>query len=84
MIKIKAFTEYGISVKVRLMRLGYTQNRLINELHKKLPDRYIDSSYLNRLFRGEFKSPEVTDAIEEIINMKQTSERSGTVSAERK
>jgi len=67
-IKIKVFTEYGISVKVRLMRLGYTQNRLIAELRKKLPGRYIDCSYLNRLFRGEFNSPEVTDAIDEILD----------------
>ena len=50
------------------MRLGYKQTRLIKELREKLPGRYIDNSYLNRLFRGEFNSPEVTDAIEEILN----------------
>lgn len=60
-------TEYGISIKTELLKLNKTQNWLIEEVKKMLPERYLDVSYLNRIMTGQVKQSVVMDAIDRVL-----------------
>lgn len=62
-------TPYGIKVKVSLMERDKKQTWLIEKLHGLLPERYIDSSVLNRILTGQTNSPEVIAAINDILGI---------------
>ena len=40
----RPLTEYGVEVKVRLVKLNKTQKWLIEEVKKLLPETYLDTS----------------------------------------
>lgn len=65
----RPLTEYGISVKVKLMKQSKTQTWLIEEVKKKLPNKYLDSSNLYKIMTGELNSPEIVAAINEILDI---------------
>lgn len=60
-------TEYGIAIKAELLKRGNTQNWLIAEVKKLLPERYVDVSYLNRIITGQIKQSVVMDAIDRVL-----------------
>lgn len=60
-------TEYGIAIKAELLKRGNTQNWLIAEVKKMLPERYLDVSYLNKIMTGQVKQSVVMDAIDRIL-----------------
>ena len=60
-------TEYGIAIKAELSKRGNTQNWLIAEVRKKLPERYLDVSYLNKIMTGQVKHSEIMNAIDRIL-----------------
>lgn len=60
-------TEYGIAIKTELLKLNKTQNWLIEEVKKMLPERYLDVSYLNRIMTGQVKQSVVMDAIDRVL-----------------
>ena len=66
---LRKLTEYGKTVKITLIELGQTQSWLISEIKKKLPDKYVDSSNLGKIFTGEINSPEIISAINEILGI---------------
>lgn len=59
--------DIGKTVKKALIDMDKSQKWLIEELHKILPDKYIDRSNLSKIFRGKLNSPEIVTAINEII-----------------
>lgn len=63
-------TDYGIKVNTALMRMNKTQQWLIDELKKVLPDRFIDSSILNKVLTGRVNSVEIQTAINELVKEK--------------
>ena len=63
-------TEFGISVKRRLIDLGQTQKWLIESVREKTGN-YIDSGYLQRLMTGKAKSANMKTAICEILDIKE-------------
>lgn len=65
----KALTDYGISVKVELLKKGVTLVWLEKEIKRKLPDKYIDHSVLNRVLTGQLNSKDIIGAINEILNI---------------
>lgn len=65
----KALTPYGITVNVRLMEMGKKQTWLIEKIQELLPNRYIDSSFINRVLTGQTNSPEVITSINEILHI---------------
>ena len=52
----RPLTEYGVEVKVRLVKLNKTQKWLIEEVKKLLPETYLDTSNLYKIMTGEMKS----------------------------
>lgn len=59
--------DFGKEVKKRLIDMDKSQKWLIDELHKRLPHKYIDRSNLNKILKGEYNSPEIVSAIKKII-----------------
>jgi hypothetical protein len=62
-------TPYGIKVNIKLMEQDKKQTWLLEKLHELLPERYLDSSVLNRILTGQTNSPEVTSAIDSILGI---------------
>jgi hypothetical protein len=67
----RALTEYGIAVNVELMKAQKTQTWLIDELKKRYPDKYIDTSILYKVLTGQVSSAFIVDGINSILNMKE-------------
>ena len=68
----KPLTAYGIEIKMRLLTLQKTQKWLIEEVKKILPDKYLDTSNLNKIMTGEINSKEISGAINEVLGIKYT------------
>lgn len=51
------------------MKQSKTQTWLIEEVKKKLPNKYLDSSNLYKIMTGELNSPEIVAAINEILDI---------------
>ena len=64
----RPLTEYGVEVKVKLMKLNKTQKWLIEEVKKLLPETYLDSSNLYKIMTGEIKSIKIETAINQGLN----------------
>ena len=60
-------TDFGLAVKIELLRRGMKQDDLIEEIRKR--DMFCDSSYLSKIFRGERNAPKVVAAIREILDL---------------
>ena len=61
------YTDFGLSVKIELLRRGMKQDDLIEEIKKR--GMFCDSGYLSKVFRGERNAPKVTDAIRDILDL---------------
>ncbi len=68
----RALTDYGLEVKTRLLKLCKTQKWLIEEVKKILPNKYLDTSNLYKIMTGEIKSPDITKAINQVLDIKYT------------
>lgn len=64
----RPLTEYGVEVKVKLMKLNKTQKWLIEEVKKLLPETYLDSSNLYKIMTGEIKSIKIETSINQVLN----------------
>lgn len=65
--------EFMKKVKCRLIDLGKNQKWLENEITKKT-GLFVDSSYLNKIFRGERQAPKIVAAIREILDLPDASQ----------
>lgn len=65
--RVRPLTDYGITVRTKLLHMGKTQKWLISEIKKELPDKYVDTSNLYKLLTGEIKSSDLTAAINKIL-----------------
>lgn len=65
----RPLTEYGMQVKMELLKGGQTQAWLISEIKKRLPDKYVDNSNLYKILTGQIKSREIVGAINEILHL---------------
>lgn len=68
----RPLTEYGVEVKVKLMKLNKTQKWLIGEVKKLLPQTYLDSSNLYKIMTGEIRSTKIESAINQILDINYT------------
>lgn len=64
----KKMGQYEFACKLRLLELNMTQRELIEKTKEKT-GLYVDSSVISKLFRGEYVSPKIRDAIEDIIGL---------------
>lgn len=67
----RPLTEYGIAVKLELLKAGKTQKWLIDEVKRILPDKYLDTSNLYKILTGEINSPDIQSAINQVLEIKQ-------------
>lgn len=63
----RPLTDYGISIKVELLKRSKTQTWLIEEVQKILPGKYLDSSNLYKIMIGELNSSDIMTAIDSIL-----------------
>ena len=61
-------SEFGMSVRIRLLEMGATQKWLVEEVQKKT-GLYFDARYLYRILTEKSASKRVVSAIKEILEM---------------
>jgi hypothetical protein len=61
-------TDFGKSVKIKLLEDGHNQNWLIAQVREKT-GLYFDSSYLWKIMHGESATPGIVRAIREILDL---------------
>lgn len=65
----KHLSEYGKTVKIRLLERDKKQEWLISEIRNRFPDIYVDGSNIRKILTGEIKSGKVVSAINEILKI---------------
>lgn len=60
--------EFMKKVKYRLIDLGKSQKWLEEEVNKKT-GLFVDSSYLNKIYKGKRQAPKIVQAIHEILDI---------------
>lgn len=70
----RALTEYGKTVKGKLVELNETQEWLVGEIKKLLPESYVDSSLLNKVFVGDVNNSKIIPAINKILGISEKSD----------
>ena len=61
-------TDYGKTIKHRLIDAGKTQDELIREVKEKT-GLYFDSSYLSKIINGRLATPKIVCAINDILGI---------------
>ncbi len=61
-------TDYGKSVKKRLIDIGQSQEWLIRQVKEKT-GLFCDGGYLYKIFIGERNAPSIVSAINEILEL---------------
>lgn len=64
-------TEFGRSIKIRLMDTGMEQKELVARVREKT-GKYFDSWYLWKIINGDIKTPTMVNAICEILDIENT------------
>lgn len=62
------FTDFGLKVKMELLKTGKTQQWLQEEVTKRT-GLFLDSGYIYKILTGERKAPKVVQAIREILDI---------------
>ena len=62
------FSDFGLSVKTKLIQIGKSQKWLEEEVTKKT-GLYVDSGYMYKILTGQRNAPKIIDAICEILNI---------------
>ena len=62
------FTEFGLCVKNKLLRLGKEQKWLEEEINKRT-GLFVDSGYMYKILTGQRNAPKIVQAICEIIDI---------------
>lgn len=63
------FTDFGLTVKMELLKRGKDQKWLEEEVTKRT-GLYMDSGYAYKILTGKRSAPKVVSAICEILNIK--------------
>lgn len=63
------FSDFGLEVRIRLLKMGKTQKWLQEEVREKT-GLFVDGSYLNKILTGERETPKLVNAIKEVVGMK--------------
>lgn len=65
------FTDFGLKVKMELLKIGKKQQWLQEEVTKRT-GLFLDSGYIYKILTGERNAPKVVQAIREILNITET------------
>ena len=67
-VNLSKFSDFGLSVKTKLIQNGKSQKWLEEEVTKKT-GLYVDSGYMYKILTGQRNAPKIIDAICEILNI---------------
>lgn len=62
------FTEFGLCVKTKLLRMGKEQKWLQKQVNEKT-GLFVDSGYMYKILTGQRSAPKITQAICEILDI---------------
>lgn len=62
------FSDFGLSVKTELLRMGKEQKWLEEAISEKT-GLYVDSGYMYKILTGKRNAPKVVEAIRELLEM---------------
>ena len=65
----KPISEFGFVVKMELLKRNKNQNWLIDEVKRKNPSMFVDSSVLYRVLTGQTKSGNIVDTIKVVFGI---------------
>ena len=65
---MKKLCDFGKKIKIKLVEINQTQSWLIEKV-KKDTGLYFDSGYLQKIFTGELKTPDIVQSIRKILNI---------------
>ena len=65
------FTDFGLKVKLELLKIGKKQQWLQEEVTKRT-GLFLDSGYIYKILTGERNAPKVVQAIREILGIPET------------
>ena len=63
-------TEFGLQVKMELLRSGKEQKWLIEQIKDR--GKYADSGYMYKIFTGQREAPEIKRIICEVLELPET------------
>ena len=69
MSKLSKISDFGLSVKIELLKQSRTQKWLEEEITKRT-GLYVDSGYMHKILTGQRNAPKVVEAIRDILNIK--------------
>ena len=67
-VNCSKFTDFGLDVKTKLLRMGKEQKWLEEAISEKT-GLYVDGGYLYKILTGRRNAPKIVDAICEILNL---------------
>ena len=67
-VNCSKFTDFGLDVKTKLLRMGKEQ-RWLEEVVAEKTGLYVDSGYLYKILTGQRNAPKIVEAIREILNI---------------
>lgn len=68
MVEVCKFTEFGLCVKNKLLRIGKEQKWLQEEV-KQRTGLFVDSGYMYKILTGQRNAPKIVQAIQEILEI---------------
>lgn len=68
MNKLSKVSDFGLLVKIELLKKSRTQKWLEGEITKRT-GLYVDSGYMHKILTGQRNAPKVVEAIRDILNI---------------
>lgn len=68
-MNLSKFTDFGLSVKTKLLQNGKDQKWLEEQVKTKT-GLYVDNGYMYKILTGQRNAPKIVEAIREILNIK--------------
>ena len=68
-MKNSKFSDFGLCVKTELLRIGKTQQWLIDAVARET-GLFVDSSYMHKILTGQRNAPKIVAAICETLSIK--------------
>ena len=69
-MNLSKYSDFGLSVKTKLLQLGKEQKWLEEAVSEKT-GLYVDSGYIYKILTGQRNAPKIVSAIREILEIKE-------------
>jgi hypothetical protein len=67
-VNLSKFSDFGLTVKVKLLQIGKDQKWLEGAISEKT-GLYVDNGYLYKILTGQRNAPKIVAAIREILSI---------------